>query len=138
MNDSNHNIKFNYLYRDAGNYKEFDSLIFTNKDSLSIEYIELTIRKKLIEGEYFIPEKWNVPRLSFGNYSPELDHDYHEFESVEQTNGIPSGKCDISEFLSNLYRDMNLNLAAVSGDLQSPLFNRGFVIILILNSSYSG
>jgi len=99
MNASNPNIKFNYLYRDAGNYKEFDSLIFTNKDSLSIECIELTIRKKLIEGEYFIPEKWNVPRLSFENYSPDLDHDYHEFESLEETNDNPTESCDIITLL---------------------------------------
>ena len=102
MNDSNHNIKFNYLYRDAGNYKLFNSLIFTNKESLSHEYIELTISEHLIEGAYFIPEKWNVPRLSFRNYSPGLDHDYHEFELMELTNEIPLGKCDISEFLSHI------------------------------------
>jgi len=101
MNVSNHNIKFNYLYRDAGNYKLFGSLVFSNHDSLSLEYIELTIRENLIEGDYFVPEKWYVPRLSFENYSPEFDHDYHEFESIELTDEIPS-KCDISEFLKIL------------------------------------
>lgn len=99
MNASNHSIKFNYLYRDAGNYKLFDSIIFANNDSMNLEYIELIISKNLIEGDYFVPEKWNVPRLSFGNYSPELDHDYHEFESIELTDEIPSGTYDISEFL---------------------------------------
>lgn len=102
MNALNHNIKFNYLYRDAGNYKLFDSLIFTNKDSLSLEYIELAIRKNLIEAMYFVPEKWNVPILNFEDYLPALDHDYHEFESIELTDDNPSNKCDISEFLSNL------------------------------------
>jgi len=99
MNASKNNIKFNYLYRDAGNYKEFSEIIFINQDSKSLEEIELGIRRNLIEGEFFIPEKWNVPRLSFENYSPELDHDYHEFESLEITNEDSTESCDISTFL---------------------------------------
>ena len=99
MNASNNNIKLNYLYRDAGNYKEFGDIIFTNQNSKSAEEIELVIRKNLIEEEFFIPEKWNVPRLSFENYSPELDHDYHEFESLEITNENSTDNIDISTFL---------------------------------------
>jgi len=99
MNASNNNIKFNYLYRDAGNYKEFGETIFTNQDSKSLQEIELAIRKNLIEGEFFIPEKWNIPRLTFDSYSPELDHDYHEFESVEVTDENQSESVDISTFL---------------------------------------
>ena len=102
MNDSNNNIKFNYLYRDAGNYKQFSDIVFTNKNSLSLQEIELAIRKNLIEGEFFIPEKWNTPRLSFEDYSPELDHDYHEFESLEVTNEPPTENCDISNFLAGI------------------------------------
>ena len=100
MNASNNNIRFNYLYRDAGNYKEFGEIIFTNQDSKSLKEIELAIRKNLIEGEFFIPEKWNVPRLSFENYLPELDHDYHEFESVEVTDENLTENKDISVFLN--------------------------------------
>ena len=99
MNDSNNNIKFNYLYRDAGNYKVFSDTLFTNKDSTSLQEIELAIRNNLIEGEFFIPEKWNIPRLSFDSYSPELDHDYHEFESLEITNENSTDNIDISTFL---------------------------------------
>ena len=93
-------IRLNYLYRDAGNYKEYGEMIFTNKDSKSIEEIELVLRKNLIEGEFFIPEKWNIPRLSFENYLPELDHDYHEFESLELTNESSTENCDISSLLN--------------------------------------
>ena len=106
MNDSNNNIKFNYLYRDAGNYKQFSDVVFTNKGSKSLQEIELAIRKNLIEGEFFIPEKWNIPRLSFENYSPELDHDYHEFESVEVTDENPTENTDIAVFL-NVISDKN-------------------------------
>jgi len=106
MNASSNNIKFNYLYRDAGNYKEFSDVVFANKDLKSLQEIELAIRKNLIEGEFFIPEKWNIPRLSFENYSPELDHDYHEFESAEVTDENPTDNKDIKVFL-NLISDRN-------------------------------
>ena len=99
MNVSNNNIKFNYLYRDAGNYKQFGEIIFANQQSKSLEEIKLAIRKNLIEGEFFIPEKWSVPRLSFESYLPELDHDYHEFESLEVTDENPTESIDISAFL---------------------------------------
>lgn len=99
MNDSINNIKFNYLYRDAGNYKEFGEIVFTNKNSKTLQEVELAIRNNLIEGEFFIPEKWNIPRLSFENYSSELDHDYHDFESVELINEYSTENCDISTFL---------------------------------------
>lgn len=102
MNASNNNIKINYLYRDAGNYKEFGEIIFTNQDLKSLDEIELAIRKNLIEGEFFIPEKWNVPRLSFEDYSPELDHDYHEFESIEITNENSTENIDIAAFLTGI------------------------------------
>ena len=99
MISSNNNIKFNYLYRDAGNYKELSDFVFTNKDSKSIQEIEMSIRSNLIEGEFFVPEKWNIPRLTIDSYSPELDHDYHEFESLEVTDENPTENIDISTFL---------------------------------------
>lgn len=102
MNASNNNIKFNYLYRDAGNYKEFGDIVFKNRDLKSLKEIEMAIRNNLIEGEFFIPEKWNIPRLTFDNYSPELDHDYHKFESLEVTNEPPTENCDISGFLKRI------------------------------------
>lgn len=99
MDAPNCNIKFNYLYRDAGNYKIFDSFIFTNLYSKNLESIELAIRSNLIDGEYFIPEKWNIPRLSFGDYLPELDHDFHEFESIDETDEYALCNRDICDFL---------------------------------------
>jgi len=102
MNESRNNIKFNYLYRDAGNYKIYDEIIFANQNSHSLQEIELIIRKNLIEGEFFIPEKWQIPRLDLGSYSSELDHDYHEFESLEFTDENQNANCDISYFLKRI------------------------------------
>ncbi len=96
------NIQLNYLYRDAGNYKIYHLLVFSNKHSLDLELIEATIRKHLIEGEYFIPEKWNVPIIQTYAYDTDLDHDWYEFEGVEYTEEASLEEKDIKEFLSNL------------------------------------
>lgn len=53
-------------------------------------------------------EKWNIPRLSFDDFKPELDHDYHEFESLEVTNESTTENCDISCFLT-MITDCNAN-----------------------------
>ena len=99
MNALNNNIKFNYLYRDAGNYKEFGEVIYSNPYSETLDKIGRLIHENLIEDEFFIPESWNIPNLCFGDFSLDLDHDYHEFESIEFTNEDETESIDISTFL---------------------------------------
>jgi len=84
MTDLN-NIKFNYLYRDASNYKNFGSIIFHNPNNLSIDDVENIIRSQLIDGEYFYARKLNIPELFFEIPNSD-DHEFHEFENVEMTN----------------------------------------------------
>lgn len=102
MKASVNNLKFNYLYRDAGNYKVYDEIIFANQNTHSLPEFELIIRNHLIEGEFFIPGKWHIPRLKLGSYSSELDHDYHEFESLEFTDENQNANCDITDFLNRI------------------------------------
>ncbi|MEO7211667.1 hypothetical protein [Mucilaginibacter sp.] len=79
------NIKFNYLYRDAGNYKNYGSVVFANPDNISLLDLEIFIRANLIEEQWFYNHLWHVPDLHFGTWDNELDHTYHEFESIEYT-----------------------------------------------------
>src|SRR5688572_2337555 len=79
------NVKINYLYRDAGNYKLFGHEVFLNPDSLPIEEVERKIRSALIDGEYFDPVQWKMPILRFSEWNNDLDHFWNEFESVEET-----------------------------------------------------
>jgi hypothetical protein len=102
MRDSNNNIKFEYLYRDAGNYKLYNSVIFSNKHMNNIDDIETKIRNKLIDGEFFIPEAWKIKRLGFENYDSESDHVYHEFIALTQTDKLPTEKEDIFSFLQRI------------------------------------
>ncbi|SFS95730.1 hypothetical protein SAMN04487890_10784 [Mucilaginibacter polytrichastri] len=57
------NIQFNYLYRDAANYKKFGFQIFQNPDHISQEMLEGLIKTKLIDGEYFYANDWQISDL---------------------------------------------------------------------------
>ena len=93
------NIKLNYLYRDAANYKLFGSVVFSNPDNISITDIENKVRKHLIDGEYFEPRKWIIPVLAFPEYDTVLDHDWNEYLNTELTGEMATDKRTISEFL---------------------------------------
>jgi hypothetical protein len=95
------NIRFNYLYRDAGNYKQYSSVVFNNPNDRDPSEIEQTIRAALIDGEFFDARQWQLPDLRVGEYDDELDHEWHEFESVEET-GDDGTQLSIEEFLNRI------------------------------------
>lgn len=80
------NIKFSYLYRDAGNYKNYGEVVLANPDDLSLGEIETLIRSKLIDGLWFCADQFGLPDLHFGDWDNGLDHAWHEFEAVSYTN----------------------------------------------------
>src|SRR5690606_12719167 len=57
------NLKFSYLYRDEGNYKDFGELVFPNPSGMSPEAASERLRAQLIDGEYFYPKEWGVPLI---------------------------------------------------------------------------
>lgn len=79
------NIKLSYLYRDGGNYKQFHEEIFTNNSNLSTEYVEHVILSCLIDNEYFYVRDWQLKDLHAFYWDDELDHHFHEYESLEET-----------------------------------------------------
>jgi|SRR5215469_6741309 len=100
------NLKFSYFYRDAGNYKKFASVTFSNPDNLSAESIVGMLRKSFLEGCLFIADQIGVPNCFLytrGNASSN-DHCFHEFERIEAT---PQGPNDstgrsINEFVKEV------------------------------------
>jgi hypothetical protein len=94
------NIKFNYLYRDSANYKDFSSVIFDNPNDIRIDVLLKIIKPKLIDETWFYVDQWNLPDLHFGTWNNEFDHTWHEFESIEYTNEDPNGTSTIAEFIS--------------------------------------
>lgn len=101
MSDSKSNIKFKYLYRDAGNYKVWGFEVFSNPYSLTLDHIEQVIRKSMIDGEFFDPVHWKVRRLKHEDWNPELDHTWNEFDSIEYTCEFQTSDISIDKFLES-------------------------------------
>ena len=79
------NIRFNYLYRDAANYKQFGSVVIDNHDGMSLEELDLLLKKHLIQEEFFVPSNVGIPNLQVSPYDPDVDHEWHQYENLEWT-----------------------------------------------------
>jgi hypothetical protein len=82
-----HNIKFAYLYRDAGNYKQWAEVIFSNPDKLQLVEIARSLRNAFLERDLFIAQQARLPEVFpfvRGDATSD-DHCFHEFHSVELT-----------------------------------------------------
>lgn len=99
------NIKFSYLYRDSGNYKRFGDVIFSNPNNLPILDMEHLIRSKLIDGEWFYAKDWGLPNLHFEPWDEDLDHGFHEFESLSYSQELENAPISLEYFIGRL---MNL------------------------------
>lgn len=95
------NISFNYMYRDAANYKQRGEVIFTNRASLSIERIEEKIVAALYDGEFFIATQVGVENCFFDDPVGPDDHPWHEFCDVSGS-GQPASGRDIADFIEHL------------------------------------
>ena len=73
---------FEYLYRDASNYKAFRSVVLDGEWSQDL--IE-GIRSSLIDGEYFVPQMVGLEPLQaqVGKWNSD-DHDWHEVVEFRQ------------------------------------------------------
>ena len=85
------------MYRDGANYKQYSEVILSNKNEIPIEEIRKKISLSLNDGEYFIPEDWNLPKLHLFEFDVEIDHEFHEFLDVKETNLMPDYDKDIND-----------------------------------------
>ena len=106
------NIKFSYLYRDASNYKSYCEVVFSNPNGIPLGEIEMVIKDNLIEDYWFIAKEWKLPDVHFKNYAwdNKIDHEWHEFESIKETNEETNQKIDLDEFL------LRIKLLSISYD----------------------
>lgn len=98
------NIKFEYLYRDSGNYKNWGEVIFSNPESISVDFLTENVQSILIDKIYFFAQEALVPDLHFKNYDMALDHGWHEFNSFSETDEAPTDtkSRNVDDFLKTL------------------------------------
>ena len=96
------NLKLSYLYRDGGNYKNYNEVVFSNRKYLRVDEIRNFIQRHLIDEIWFYADKWGLPDLHFKeyNYDYNIDVDWHEFENIEGTNDPITDTRDIDDFLN--------------------------------------
>lgn len=93
------NIKFSFLYRDAANYKTWGEVVFANPQNLTKEEVQQSIMNSCNPDGCFDPGPWGLPNIRTLPYDPELDHDFYEFESVEETGESPTVARSLAAFL---------------------------------------
>ncbi len=98
------NIRFEYLYRDSGNYKNWGDVVFSNKNNISVELLSSLFRELFESGIYFNAAAINVQDLHFSEYNPTTDHSFHEFHKLTNTSDIITDpmKRDITSILKGL------------------------------------
>jgi hypothetical protein len=92
-------ILFEYLYRDAGNYKLYGSVVLNNHYLLSISQIEALIKISFIDGGWFDPVRCGIPPLAFEVYGQDLDHGWHEVTRISFTSEPASQTMDVTELM---------------------------------------
>jgi hypothetical protein len=93
------NIKFNYLYRDVGNYKKFHTVIFANPVGIDVLILESLIKSKLIWETWFYADKWKLPEIFTDIIDFRVDPTWHEFESIEYTDELADDNFNLIEFM---------------------------------------
>lgn len=100
------NVRFEYLYRDAGNFKNWGEVVFSNPRNINADLVAEMAEKILIDHAYFVASKAGVPDLHFVEHDEELDHDWHEvnaFQATDDATNDPQGR-DVEEFVESLQR----------------------------------
>jgi hypothetical protein len=98
------NVRFEYLYRDAGNFKNWGELVFSNPHNIEVDVVASMAENAFIEKTYFIASKVHIPDLHFEKYNKQLDHGWHEFHTfvaTEETANDLLGR-NIEEFIESL------------------------------------
>ncbi len=87
-------MKFNYLYRDAGNYKKWGEVNFANSEKMTVKEASARLPKAFDSGSLFIASQIDIPEVFlFPEWDLSLDdHCFHEFFSVELSDESPSDK----------------------------------------------
>ena len=88
------NTSITYQYRDAANYKEFDTVIICGLLSLN------DIEESLYEREFFIPSEIGLKDLQPKNLNQD-DHIWHEILEISHTHERPTVDITAEKIISN-------------------------------------
>ena len=93
------NIKFEYIYRDAANYKQFGQIVLHNRARTEIQELTERLRQYLIDSEFFESQRIDVPKLEVHKFDAELDHGWYEFDCFSNTTEALDRNIDVIDFI---------------------------------------
>ncbi|SEB97095.1 hypothetical protein [Terriglobus roseus] len=100
------NVEFSYLYRDAGNFKQYGHVVFSNHSNATLKAVTDQLSAALIDGFFFEASAARVPDLFFDKFpfNPDLDHSWHEFHAIFFTDKDvdDAHRRDVSTFLEQM------------------------------------
>jgi hypothetical protein len=98
------NIRFEYLYRDGGNFKNWGEVVFFNPHNVGADVAMSMAKNVLIDQAYFVARKARVPDLHFREHDEELDHGWHEAHAFQPTDDAANDaqSRSIEEFIVSL------------------------------------
>lgn len=103
------NIKLIYLYRDAGNYKQWAEVVFPNPDRLALGAVAKALTNAFLPDGLFIAHQVRLPEAFLFNKGDATsdDHCFHEFAVVELTLETPSDNHSrsIGQFVGEVERE---------------------------------
>lgn len=110
QNAKNSLIRFNYLYRDGGNYKKWNFIDFKNPEGMGLDEINRRLGNSFDMKCLFNAKQAGVPAIFLfdeDEYSVNADdHCFHEFDSVEAVDAsredIDLQDCTIGSFVKHV------------------------------------
>ena len=101
-------VRFDYLYRDGSNYKNWGSVVFSNPGRLTKESISNALRECFLQECLFIADQVRIPEcfLFADKLATSDDHCFHEFEVIDTTTEPPDDlqSRSISQFVWEVKR----------------------------------
>jgi hypothetical protein len=98
------NILFEYLYRDASNWKQYGQAVFTNIGKIPLADIEAQIRATMHDGQWFKAEMMDLETCFFSGHDTDDDHPWHEFWEVSKTDLPTTDPRDIALFIQEMQK----------------------------------
>lgn len=123
------NIRFSYLYRDAGNFKQWGDIVLSNPNNMDTNLATLMAEQVLIDKTYFVANKAEVPDLHFIDYIKEADHGWHEFDAFSLDIPNDPKNRNIQDFIESLRSASTIK----ASDMQKsdiPIIFEGIDIII--------
>jgi len=81
------NVRFTYVYRDGANYKNWNTVIFSNPERVSLASMKARLENAFLVDGMFVADQIHIPEVFlYPDWRiDQEDHCLHEFGSIEET-----------------------------------------------------